>query len=205
MHRFYVNRLARFSSPDPVPGGAQGPQSLDLYSYVANDPWNRADPTGRQSEPTPPPCPDYTICIICNPADDILCPGNCGDGTSCHGPFLTPRLPFGEGGGGQEMRPPTCAEVLNACMYQREVDHQLCLQPFKEEKGARDLTCKYLARVISRINPEAGRLFLIGCLAASQAQYKLDSAPCEVFYASELVACQYRHARCCARQGGDGC
>jgi RHS repeat-associated protein len=90
IHRFYVNRLARFSSPDPVPGGAQGPQSLDLYSYVANDPWNRADPSG-QDIILPPPgsgdpgCIDpMADCASCNPSVDISCPPSpCTEGGTC--------------------------------------------------------------------------------------------------------------------------
>lgn len=47
MHRFYVNRLARFSAVDPAPGGGKSPQRFNLYSYVGNDPVNHADPDGR--------------------------------------------------------------------------------------------------------------------------------------------------------------
>jgi RHS repeat-associated protein len=47
LHRFYVNRLARFSSTDPVPGGGANPQGFNLYSYVHNDPVNRLDLDGR--------------------------------------------------------------------------------------------------------------------------------------------------------------
>ncbi len=44
--RFDVNRLGRFASPDPVGGSVANPQSLNGYSYVANDPVNSADPSG---------------------------------------------------------------------------------------------------------------------------------------------------------------
>jgi RHS repeat-associated protein len=45
-HRFYVNRLGRFSATDPMPGGGQNPQRFNRYNYVYNDPVNRHDPTG---------------------------------------------------------------------------------------------------------------------------------------------------------------
>jgi RHS repeat-associated protein len=47
LHRFYVNRLGRFPSIDPIPGGGQNPQGFNLYNYVRNDPANNADPDGR--------------------------------------------------------------------------------------------------------------------------------------------------------------
>ncbi len=53
--RSYISRLARFSSPDPVPGSASDPQSLNAYSYVESDPANLADPLGL--------CPSPGICI----------------------------------------------------------------------------------------------------------------------------------------------
>src|SRR5579883_2233526 len=53
--RHYISRLARFSSPDPVPGSASDPQSLNAYSYVESDPANLADPLGL--------CPSPGICI----------------------------------------------------------------------------------------------------------------------------------------------
>jgi hypothetical protein len=43
-----VNRLGRFSSTDPIPGGGGNPQSFDLYNYVHNDPVNKLDPDGRE-------------------------------------------------------------------------------------------------------------------------------------------------------------
>jgi len=48
--RYNVNRLGRFSSPDPIPGSIADPQSLNRYSYVRNMPVMAIDPTGM--------CPD---------------------------------------------------------------------------------------------------------------------------------------------------
>jgi RHS repeat-associated protein len=44
--RSSVNRLARFSSPDPIAGTTEDPQSLNHYAYGRNDPVNLADPLG---------------------------------------------------------------------------------------------------------------------------------------------------------------
>jgi RHS repeat-associated protein len=44
--RFYLSRLGRFSSPDPLPGLTSDPQSFNRYSYVLNDPINLVDPEG---------------------------------------------------------------------------------------------------------------------------------------------------------------
>ena len=65
MARYDVNRLGRFSSPDPLSGDLANPQSLNRYSYVLNDPINLIDPMGLHWEciwafiggrPVPPTC-----------------------------------------------------------------------------------------------------------------------------------------------------
>ena len=48
--RYYVNRLARFLSLDPLSGDISDPQSLNRYNYVENDPANVADPSGADPE-----------------------------------------------------------------------------------------------------------------------------------------------------------
>src|SRR6185437_2557546 len=40
MMRYDVNRLGRFSAPDPIEGSPAAPQSLNRYSYTQNDPIN---------------------------------------------------------------------------------------------------------------------------------------------------------------------
>jgi RHS repeat-associated protein len=47
--RIYVNRLARFNSPDLLPGSLLLPQTLNRYVYAVNDPVNLVDPTGMMS------------------------------------------------------------------------------------------------------------------------------------------------------------
>src|SRR6266571_4764688 len=46
MMRYSVNRLGRFSSPDPLSGTTGNPQSLNKYAYALNDPGNLRDPLG---------------------------------------------------------------------------------------------------------------------------------------------------------------
>lgn len=92
MHRFYANRLARFSATDPVPGGGKSPQGFNLYSYVRNDPVNRMDPSGRDE--------------ICGPEDiaedwDIL--DGSGDFSDPLSPYWFPCDGGGGGGGGCEL------------------------------------------------------------------------------------------------------
>ena len=44
--RYYSSSQGRFTSPDSVPGGIANPQSLNLYTYVLNNPLKFIDPTG---------------------------------------------------------------------------------------------------------------------------------------------------------------
>ena len=44
--RFYINRFGRFYSPDPISGSPANPQTLDLFTYVVDDPIDYADPDG---------------------------------------------------------------------------------------------------------------------------------------------------------------
>ena len=44
--RYHVNRLGRFSAPDPIAGSLADPQSLNRYAYVRNSPISLVDPTG---------------------------------------------------------------------------------------------------------------------------------------------------------------
>ena len=51
--RYYNSRLGRFMSIDPSAGSIAGPQSLNRYAYVGNDPLNAVDPGGTVSLPHP--------------------------------------------------------------------------------------------------------------------------------------------------------
>ena len=44
--RYYSSRVGRFMSMDPLTGSFANPQSLNRFSYVANDPVNMVDPSG---------------------------------------------------------------------------------------------------------------------------------------------------------------
>ncbi|MGB8521604.1 MAG: RHS repeat-associated core domain-containing protein [Candidatus Acidiferrales bacterium] len=89
LHRFFVNRLGRFSSTDPIPGGGQNPQKFNLFNYVRNDPVKNTDPDGRFDFPSPIYCPGSIIPCGC---DDIDClggsdggcnPDSVGEASSC--------------------------------------------------------------------------------------------------------------------------
>jgi RHS repeat-associated protein len=82
--RSYVNRLARFSSPDPAGLAAadpSNPQSWNRYAYVTNNPMNLIDPSGLVD------CNDgHYGCGNCQPQDgcsgDFYGSGNPGNGCS---------------------------------------------------------------------------------------------------------------------------
>jgi RHS repeat-associated protein len=44
--RYYASTMGRFMSPDPLGGHLEDPQTLNKYSYVANNPLSRTDSTG---------------------------------------------------------------------------------------------------------------------------------------------------------------
>lgn len=44
--RHYASTMGRFMSPDDLGGHLEDPQTLNLYSYVANNPLSRTDPSG---------------------------------------------------------------------------------------------------------------------------------------------------------------
>jgi RHS repeat-associated protein len=107
LNRFYDPARGRFLQPDPLGIGASRvtePQSLNLYSFVSNDPKNSSDPLGLVSR-----CEQY---IMDHPGEYITCVGDTGPagssqlfeeadgGTPIGGPPNVPDLPGGGGGGG---------------------------------------------------------------------------------------------------------
>ena len=66
--RYYSSTQGRFTSPDSVGGSRLDPQSLNLYSYVQNNPIRDVDPTGHYSiNPQPDPFNpfDPQLCMLC--------------------------------------------------------------------------------------------------------------------------------------------
>jgi RHS repeat-associated protein len=62
--RFDVNRLGRFSAPDPIAGSQNDPQSLNRYPYVLNDPANLVDPAGLDACPPGVGCPNNPPIVV---------------------------------------------------------------------------------------------------------------------------------------------
>jgi RHS repeat-associated protein len=67
--RYGVNRLGRFSSPDPLSGSLGNPQGFNRYGYSKNDPINRIDPSGAFDMCGAYGCCDSVVLF------DPVCPG----------------------------------------------------------------------------------------------------------------------------------
>ncbi len=104
MARFYMSRLGRFSSPDPLAGSLADPQSLNRYAYTNNDPENLSDPSGLivtsglGFQNLSAWFPYFSVTVYANASTDL--PGGGGGGQLIHPPLLdgTENLP-GAGGG----------------------------------------------------------------------------------------------------------
>jgi RHS repeat-associated protein len=116
MARFHVNRLGRFSTPDPLAGSLLDPQSLNRYSYVLNDPLNLFDPSGLQcktmddgsvaDDGLPPPCDSPGI------FDPQTVNVNGGGGGSGGDPLISPlRLLRNDSVGGTKQSILKCASI----------------------------------------------------------------------------------------------
>jgi RHS repeat-associated protein len=98
----------RFLQPDPIFGSAADPQSLNLYSYVANDPVNFLDPLGLKKICVPSQVPGDEGCVFCwDDKDDKGqvwkdCSAQFGGRSPvpAGGPGLSP-IGAGAGGGGE--------------------------------------------------------------------------------------------------------
>ena len=123
--RYYVNRLARFLSLDPLAGDISDPQSLNRYNYVENDPANLVDPSGADPEVVPTcqltedPCPNPPVAtIILNVWAPYCEPGECGSLDPSYNPgYMDPS----QGGGDQigdpqpglsQFQPPTLSSLF---------------------------------------------------------------------------------------------
>jgi RHS repeat-associated protein len=97
VNRYYDPRLGRFKQADPLRMGAaslENPQSLNLYSYVRNNPVNAADPSGLMMGVT---CMIDGVYASCGMASSLL-----HSGAGVLGPLNTsrwdPALNEGKGG-----------------------------------------------------------------------------------------------------------
>jgi len=50
LYRFYDSRIGRFTSPDPIAGKLNNPQSLNRYNYALDNPSNATDPSGMATQ-----------------------------------------------------------------------------------------------------------------------------------------------------------
>jgi RHS repeat-associated protein len=70
MARYYVWRIARFVAPDPLSGSTGDPQSLNHYTYAANDPISNTDPSGACIPPGSPALAGVSQGFQCPPSTD---------------------------------------------------------------------------------------------------------------------------------------
>ena len=89
--RFDSTRIGRFMSLDPLSGRSGDPQSLNHYSYVANDPVNLRDPSGRTIIGGGVPGL-ATVCLVdsignCHPFGSGMCLEDGQLALSCSGEF----------------------------------------------------------------------------------------------------------------------
>lgn len=119
--RYYINRLARFNSPDPFAGSFALPQSLNRYAYVRNDPINLTDPRGLLIEI--PGGGGFDICDefpeFCIPLGGPTCPGGVFIDGVCQDGIPGPIDPGQTGGSGANKKPPAKLNIqaLIDCIF----------------------------------------------------------------------------------------
>ena len=108
--RYYASTVGRFISPDysdesdPVPyADFSNPQSLNLYSYVANNPWGNVDQNGHV-------CGDLTTVSTYDPQGNLIS-FNVTDESPCLQSVLPPGSTTNAS---QPMRPPTSGSMSQA-------------------------------------------------------------------------------------------
>jgi RHS repeat-associated protein len=142
--RYDVNRLGRFSSPDPMSGSTANPQSLNHYTYTGNDPINAIDPTG-QSEV-------YLICGA-GPAMNYSDQTCGGESYALNGGKMTGS--WGGGGGGIDYGDDASSRVYNC----DETEGISCTDPFNNDPGDQIANAKAKAAWIIATDPDCGAFF----------------------------------------------
>lgn len=72
--RAYESTSGRWTSPDPLRGKVENPQSFNSYAYVLNDPVNFIDPNGLM-------CIQFHYTNVNNPSDNFWTPWSCTSGS----------------------------------------------------------------------------------------------------------------------------
>jgi RHS repeat-associated protein len=157
MNRYYGSNLGRFLTPDPSERGSNlaDPQTSNRYSYVANDPINRSDPSGLlfYNEPPCPPGPGY-IGGYGAPTQGDWWPWRPCLGGDPGGGNRAGNGPWGgdDGGGGgytsggggagsadptSPPRPPTREELMQNCLERKKKEIDLARDVYMSQAGAR--------------------------------------------------------------------
>jgi RHS repeat-associated protein len=126
--RSYVNRLARFSSPDLVSGSPGIPQSLNKYSYALNDAGNLRDPLGLS--PTPNPATSNFVCSETTTSYACWIFVWLSGGSEIPLIFRAPRDFSGDGGGLSDLLKASIARV------QADLKKANCANDFKDANAA---------------------------------------------------------------------
>ncbi len=183
--RTYINRLGRFSSPDPVEALAdRNPQAHNHYAYVTDDPLNRTDPSGMLPilfEVANTGWDDLDCMVFSFHAlgDFSLCGGGGGGG--------------GEGGGGDWVWELCRREVFVPCMdavQRRDADCRVLAAGYC---GFRFAICQGICIVAPQ--------FCAPCLIAAAAACTSAHFHCERVLAVDTSACYAKLFKCVSRGG----
>jgi RHS repeat-associated protein len=144
MARYYLNRLGRFTSPDPMAGSAADPQSLNRYAYARSDSVNLTDPSGLNF--------GFLFGLCFPSAPGIICQVSIGTPPAAGGPDIsilygmtgprrpTPLLPLGN------LDPPGGAGTLTDLPITPREFHPLLTPPACAPAGQAPTPSQYAAR-----------------------------------------------------------